>query len=121
AVAVIGFGDSASLATAYGVSVTGTMLITTVLMIIYARANPRVPAPLLWLFGLVFLAVDCAFFYANIIKFLDGAWFPLLLGLILFVLMRTWRRGRKLLHDEIRKDGIKLDTFLPGLMLAPPV
>ncbi|MBV7304960.1 potassium transporter Kup [Xanthomonas vasicola] len=121
AVAVIGFGDSASLATAYGVSVTGTMLITTVLMIIYARANPRVPAPLLWLVGLVFLAVDCAFFYANIIKFLDGAWFPLLLGLILFVLMRTWRRGRKLLHDEIRKDGIKLDTFLPGLMLAPPV
>lgn len=120
-VAVIGFGDSTSLATAYGVSVTGTMLITTVLMVIYARANPRVPAPLLWLFALVFLAVDCAFFYANIIKFLDGAWFPLLLGLILFTLMRTWRRGRKLLHDEIRKDGIKLDTFLPGLMLAPPV
>ena len=121
AVAVIGFGDSASLATAYGVSVTGTMLITSVLMIIYARANPRVPTPLLWLFALVFLSVDCAFFYANIIKFLDGAWFPLLLGLILFTLMRTWRRGRKLLHDEIRKDGIKLDTFLPGLMLAPPV
>lgn len=80
AVAVVGFGDSTSLATAYGVSVTGTMLITTVLMVIYARANPRVPAPLLWLFALVFLAVDCAFFYANIIKFLDGAWFPLLLG-----------------------------------------
>ncbi|MET0550827.1 MAG: potassium transporter Kup [Xanthomonas sp.] len=120
-VAVIGFGDSTSLATAYGVSVTGTMLITTVLFVIYARANTRVPRPLLWLFALVFLAVDCAFFYANIIKFLDGAWFPLLLGLILFTLMRTWRRGRKLLHDEIRKDGIKLDTFLPGLMLAPPV
>ncbi|MFC6838556.1 potassium transporter Kup [Xanthomonas theicola] len=120
-IAVLGFGDSMSLATAYGVSVTGTMLITTVLMIIYARTNPRVPRPLLWMMAAVFLLVDCAFFYANIIKFMDGAWFPLLLGLILFTLMRTWRRGRKLLQSEIRKDGIKLDSFLPGLMLAPPV
>ncbi|MBB4130638.1 MULTISPECIES: potassium transporter Kup [unclassified Xanthomonas] len=120
-VAVLGFGNSASLATAYGVSVTGTMLITTVLMIIYARANPRVPRPLLWVLAAVFLVVDCAFLYANIIKFMDGAWFPLLLGLILFILMRTWRRGRKLLQSEIRKDGIGLDSFLPGLMLAPPV
>ncbi|WP_237649345.1 potassium transporter Kup [Xanthomonas translucens] len=119
--AVLGFGNSTALATAYGVSVTGTMLITTVLMVIYARANPRVPRVLLWMMAVVFVAVDCAFFYANIIKFMDGAWFPLLLGLILFTLMRTWRRGRKLLQGEIRKDGIKLDTFLPGLMLAPPV
>ncbi|AKK66908.1 potassium transporter Kup [Xanthomonas translucens] len=119
--AVLGFGNSTALATAYGVSVTGTMLITTVLMVIYARANPRVPRVLLWMMAVVFVAVDCAFFYANIIKFMDGAWFPLLLGLILFILMRTWRRGRKLLQGEIRKDGIKLDTFLPGLMLAPPV
>ncbi|QSQ39895.1 potassium transporter Kup [Xanthomonas translucens pv. translucens] len=119
--AVLGFGNSTALATAYGVSVTGTMLITTVLMVIYARANPCVPRVLLWMMAVVFVAVDCAFFYANIIKFMDGAWFPLLLGLILFTLMRTWRRGRKLLQGEIRKDGIKLDTFLPGLMLAPPV
>ncbi|CTP89911.1 potassium transporter Kup [Xanthomonas graminis] len=119
--AVLGFGNSTALATAYGVSVTGTMLITTVLMVIYARANPRVPRVLLWMMAVVFVAVDCAFFYANIIKFMDGAWFPLLLGLILFTLMRTWRRGRKLLQGEIRKDGIKLDTFLPGLMLALPV
>lgn len=119
--AVLGFGNSTALATAYGVSVTGTMLITTVLMVIYARANPRVPRVLLWMMAVVFVAVDCAFFYANIIKFMDGAWFPLLLGLILFTLMRTWRRGRKLLQGEIRKDGIKLDTFLPGLMLAPPL
>jgi KUP system potassium uptake protein len=120
-VAVIGFGDSMSLATAYGVSVTGTMLITTVLMIIYARANPRVPRVALWALATVFLAVDCAFFYANIIKFMDGAWFPLLLGVVMFTLMRTWRRGRALLREEIRKDGIRIDSFLPGLMLAPPV
>jgi len=120
-VAVLGFGSSTSLATAYGVSVTGTMLITSVLMIIYTRATSRVPAVVFWPLAAMFVLVDVAFFYANIIKFLDGAWFPLLLGLVLFTLMRTWRRGRVLLHEEVRKEGIQLDTFLPGLMLAPPV
>ncbi|HHW4674827.1 MAG TPA: potassium transporter Kup, partial [Xylella fastidiosa subsp. pauca] len=118
---VIGFGDSTSMASAYGVAVTGTMMITTVLMIIYARANPRVPRLMLWMMAIVFIAVDGAFFYANIIKFMDGAWFPLLLGVVIFTFMRTWLRGRKLLHEEMRKDGINLDNFLPGLMLAPPV
>ena len=118
---VIAFGSSSALAVAYGVSVTGTMLITSVLMIIYTRATSRVPAVVFWPLAAMFVLVDVAFFYANIIKFLDGAWFPLLLGLVLFTLMRTWRRGRVLLHEEVRKEGIQLDTFLPGLMLAPPV
>ena len=61
------------------------------------------------------------FLVANGVKFLDGAWFPVVLGIVVFTLLRTWRRGRELLHAEIRKDGIQLDTFLPGLMLAPPV
>ncbi len=117
---VIGFGDSTSMASAYGVSVTGTMLITTILMIIYARANPRVPRLMLCTMAFLFMAVDGAFFYANIIKFMEGAWFPVLLGMVIFTFMCTWRRGRKLLHEEIRKDGIHLDNFLLGLMLAPP-
>ena len=50
-----------------------------------------------------------------------GAWFPVILGLTVFTVLRTWRRGRELLYQEIRKEGIQLDTFLPGLMLAPPV
>ncbi|KAF1708729.1 potassium transporter Kup [Pseudoxanthomonas sacheonensis] len=120
-VSVVGFGSSTALATAYGVSVTGTMLITSILMIIYLRANSRVPAWLFWPLAAFFVLVDVAFFYANIVKFMDGAWFPLLLGLLLFTLMRTWRRGRELLHEEVRKEGIRLDSFLPGLMLAPPV
>jgi KUP system potassium uptake protein len=120
-VAVLGFGSSTALATAYGVSVTGTMLITSILMIIYTRATSRVPAAVFWLLAAMFVLIDVAFFYANIIKFLDGAWFPLLLGLVLFTLMRTWRRGRALLHEEVRKEGVSLDAFLPGLMLAPPV
>ena len=70
---------------------------------------------------MAFFFIDIAFVVANGAKLLQGAWFPVVLGLVLFTLMRTWRRGRALLREEIRKDGIRLDTFLPGLMLAPPV
>lgn len=119
--AVIGFGSSASMAAAYGVSVTGTMLITTILMSSYVHARWKVPKLAFYSVTLLFLIIDIAFFYANIIKFFDGAWFPLLLGLFAFILMRTWRRGRRLLREQVRKNGITLDNFLPGLMLAPPV
>ena len=69
----------------------------------------------------VFFVIDLGFVIANGAKLLQGAWFPVVLGIVLFTMMRTWRRGRELLRDEIRKDGIRIDTFLPGLMLAPPV
>ena len=69
----------------------------------------------------LFLVGDVGFVIANGAKILQGGWFPVVLGIILFTLLRTWRRGRELLAAEIRKDGIQLDTFLPGLMLAPPV
>jgi len=118
--AVLGFGSSTALATAYGVSVTGTMLITSVLMIVYVRATTKIPPIVFWPLATAFVLVDVAFLFANIIKFMDGAWFPLALGVIVFTVMRTWRRGRELLHAEIRKEGIQIDSFLPGLMLAPP-
>ena len=68
----------------------------------------------------VFLVVDIGFVIANGAKILQGGWFPLAMGIVLFTLMRTWRRGRALLHAAIQKEGIVLDSFLPGLMLAPP-
>jgi KUP system potassium uptake protein len=117
---VLTFRSSTALASAYGVSVSGTMLIDTLLLFIVARAMwPRARTwvlPLCILFGII----DAAFLIANGVKFLDGAWFPVVLGLLVFTLLRTWRRGRTLLYEEIRKDGIQIDTFLPGLMLAPP-
>nr|WP_057923099.1 potassium transporter Kup [Lysobacter capsici] len=119
--AVLGFGSSTALATAYGVSVTGTMLITSILMIVYLRATTNISPYIFWPLAVLFVLVDVAFLSANIIKFMDGAWFPLALGVILFTVMRTWRRGRELLHEEVRKSGIRLDSFLPGLMLAPPL
>ena len=118
---VLAFRSSSNLAVAYGISVSGTMLIDTLLLALVARVLwPRARHAIIAL-CVVFLVIDLGFVIANGAKLLQGAWFPLVLGLLLFTMMRTWRRGRELLRDEIRKDGIRLDTFLPGLMLAPPV
>jgi KUP system potassium uptake protein len=118
---VLAFGSSTALASAYGISVSATMLIDTLLLALVARA--LWPQGRKWVLPLcvLFFIVDVGFVVANGAKFFDGAWFPLVLGLIVFTLLRTWRRGRELLAAEIRKDGISLDSFLPGLMLAPPV
>ncbi|HEY0335604.1 MAG TPA: potassium transporter Kup [Stenotrophomonas sp.] len=117
---VLVFRSSTNLAVAYGISVSMTMLIDTLLLALVARALwPRWRN---WVLPLcvVFFTIELAFVVANGAKILQGAWFPLALGIVVFTLMRTWRRGRELLREEIRKDGIRLDSFLPGLMLAPP-
>ena len=117
---VLMFRSSASLAAAYGISVSATMLIDTLLLALVARALwPRARK---WVLPLcvVFFIVDVGFVIANGAKFFDGAWFPLALGIVVFTMLRTWRRGRELLHAEVRKEGIQIDSFLPGLMLAPP-
>ena len=118
---VLTFRSSSALAAAYGISVSVTMLIDTLLLAIVARA--LWPKARLWVLPLcvVFFVIDLGFVVATGAKFFQGAWFPLLLGLVVFTILRTWRRGRELLHEEVRKEGIQLDTFLPGLMLAPPV
>lgn len=118
---VLMFRSSTALASAYGISVSATMLIDTLLLALVA--NALWPKWRLWVLPLcvVFFIVDLGFVIANGAKFFDGAWFPVMLGLIVFTLLRTWRRGRELLHAEIQKEGIQLDSFLPGLMLAPPV
>ena len=120
---VFAFRSSTALATAYGLSVTGTMLIDTLLLAIVAYT--RWPDTRKWVLPLcgMFLVIDLAFLIANGAKLFSGigAWVPLFIGIGAFTMMRTWRRGRELLHAEIRKEGIQLDSFLPGLMLAPPV
>ena len=122
-VLVLSFRSSGALATAYGLSVTGTMLIDTLLLAIVAFI--RWPDTRKWVLPLcaLFLLIDIAFLVANGAKLLSGigAWVPLFIGIGAFTMMRTWRRGRELLRAEVRKEGIPLDTFLPGLMLAPPV
>ena len=118
---VLSFRTSSALAAAYGISVSATMLIDTLLLAIVARA--LWPNWRRWVLPLcaLFLVIDGAFLVANGAKVLQGAWFPVVLGIVLFVLLRTWRRGRQILHEEVQKEGIRLDAFIPGLMLAPPV
>ncbi len=118
---VLAFKSSTALASAYGVAVSGTMFIDTLLLAMFAGA--MWPRARIWVIPLcvVFAIIDVAFLVANGVKFFDGAWFPLVLGVVVFTLLRTWRRGRELLHIEVQKEGIQLSSFLPGLMLAPPV
>jgi KUP system potassium uptake protein len=120
AAAVIGFGSSSRLASAYGVAVMGTMLVTTFLTFFVTRYGWGYP---LWLCLSVtglFLAVDATFFAAAMHKVLEGGWFPLLLGSAIFALMATWRQGRAALLEQLRASSIPLGPFLDSLYLDPP-
>ncbi len=112
---VLGFRSSTNLGAAYGIAVTGTMVITTVLAFIVVRHQ--------WGWGwvksglliTVFLIIDLAFFAANAIKIEDGGWFPLVFGFGVFILMRTWKRGRELLRSRMAGEAIALEPFIKGL------
>jgi KUP system potassium uptake protein len=117
---VIGFGSSNALAGAYGIAVTGTMVIDTVLFLIVAwrmwKWNPAVIVGI----GLFFLTVDLSFFGANTLKIRDGGWFPLVLGLAVFTVLTTWRRGRELVLRELKHSGLALAPFIANLAEHPP-
>jgi len=95
-VLVLAFRSSAALGYAYGMAVTGTITITTLLFLHVARIRWRVPLWLIFLGGGALLTVDLLFFAANLTKLLHGAWLPLLIGLIGFTVMTTWQRGREI-------------------------
>ena len=118
--AVLGFRSSTNLAAAYGIAVTGTMVITTILALIVARRLWHWPRSLVALVGTVFLVVDVAFFASNALKVLHGGWFPLIIGGAVFVLMMTWRRGRELLIAQLERGGLALRQFVAGLAEHPP-
>ena len=117
---VIGFGSSNALAGAYGIAVTGTMAIDTVLFLIVAwRMWKWNPAAIIAL-GLFFLTIDLSFFAANTLKVEDGGWFPLVLGLAVFTVLTTWRRGRELVLRELKHSGLALAPFIANLAEHPP-
>jgi KUP system potassium uptake protein len=118
--AVIGFGSSDNLASAYGIAVTATMLATTILTFFVIRYRWHMNLLLcLGATGFFFL-IDAAFFSANVLKLLHGGWFPLTLGVLLFTVMLTWRRGRQQVFDNLQKHAIPLDAFLESLFIGPP-
>ncbi|WP_026432234.1 potassium transporter Kup [Paracidovorax oryzae] len=118
--AVVMFRSSSNLAAAYGIAVTLDMLITTVLTFFVIRYGWRYPLALcIGATGFFFL-VDLAFFSSNLLKLLQGGWFPLMIGSIVFMLMMTWKRGRELLNEKLRADAIDLRDFLTAVFVSPP-
>ena len=119
--AVVGFRSSENLAAAYGIAVTGTMAITTCLALVVARRLWGWNRALVVLAGVVFLIIDVAFFSANAIKIEHGGWFPLVLGLVSFLIMSTWRKGRELVLRELRQGGLALEPFIESVTAHPPL
>jgi len=113
--AVVLFGSSSALAAAYGIAVTLTMMITTLLTFFVVRYRWNLPAPVTFLATGFFLIIDLALIAGCMIKFFDGGWFPLALGGLLFLLMATWRRGRNIVLATIRKEGVDLPAFIATL------
>ncbi|HEY8586527.1 MAG TPA: potassium transporter Kup [Rhodanobacter sp.] len=118
---VIGFGSSNALAGAYGIAVTGTMAIDTVLVMIVARRMWRWSRALVIGLGLILLCIDLSYFGANTLKIMQGGWFPLVLGLLMFVVMTTWRRGREIVVREIKQGGLALAPFIENMIEHPPL
>jgi len=117
---VLAFKKSDNLAAAYGVAVTTTMVITTMLAGVVMRIEWKWHPVLVSLIIGGFFIVDFGFFSANLLKIADGGWFPLLLGGIAFFLLMTWYSGRMLLRARVKDDGIPLEPFVEGLLAHPP-
>ncbi|MDO9071644.1 MAG: potassium transporter Kup [Rubrivivax sp.] len=119
--AVVVFGSSGALASAYGIAVTIDMTITTVMTFFVIRWAWKMPLALAIGASGLFFIVDITFFAANAVKVLEGGWFPLLIGGGMFTLMVTWKRGRALLGERLRSEAIELPLFLESIFISPPL
>ncbi len=118
---VIGFGSSSNLAAAYGVAVTSTMVITTMLLGVVAREQWGWSLPSVLALCGFFLVIDLAFFGANVIKIPAGGWFPLVVGAAIFLLMTTWKKGRRILASRMLSLAMPMEDFLRETAAKPPV
>ena len=115
---VLGFRSSTNLAAAYGVAVTSTMVITTVLLVVVARRRWRWPASIALGLGALFLTVDLAFLAATAIKIPAGGWLPLALGAAIFTVMTTWHGGRTHVTNRRRLGSVPLTAFIADIQHA---
>ena len=118
---VIGFGSVSNIAGAYGVAVSTTMLITTILAYIVVRDLRGWKRPVALVVSFGFLVGDLAFMAANYAKIADGGWFPLLIAAIVFTLMTTWRKGREVLSAKLREGALSPQLFIQSLRMRPPI
>jgi len=119
---VLGFGSSSALGSAYGIAVTGTMLITTFLTFFVVRYTWKLSWTVSILATTFFLIIDTAFFAANLLKFIQGGWFPLLAGAVIYLTMSTWSRGRNMVLKEAREraNAAPLQQYLKDIFNNPP-
>jgi KUP system potassium uptake protein len=117
---VLGFRSSSALAAAYGIAVTLTMVITTLLLHAVATERWGWPVAATVLVTGTFLAIDLAFFGANLLKILHGGWLPLVIGGVLFALMTTWKTGRRLVAQRLSDRAIPIVTFVAADLARHP-
>ena len=118
---VLGFQSSSGLAAAYGIAVTGTFAATTALAAIVAYRRWEWSLPVVVVVFAAFLLGDLAFFGANLLKFTEGGWFPLAVGVAAFTVMQTWRRGRQILLRRVKEGEIAVDAFLSRVTDKSPL
>jgi KUP system potassium uptake protein len=109
---ILTFRASSNLAAAYGIAVTGTMFISTFMLGVLVFRVWNWPAPLAALLMILFLTVDGLYFSSNLTKVTDGGWFPLVIGAIVFTLLTTWAKGRKLMIDRMRESAMPISIFI---------
>ena len=119
-IAVLVFQSTDKLAAAYGIAVTIDMLITTTMTFFVIRYGWKYPWSLCFAATGFFFIVDFVYFSANVVKVFEGGWFPVAIGGIMFLLMMTWKQGRKLMTARLREDAIDLKSFLEAVFVSPP-
>ena len=117
---VVGFRSSSALAAAYGIAVTSTMVITTLLAYLVARRSWGVRRIVAGSLASFFLFIELGFFSANVIKIPHGGWFPLVVGAMIYMLLSTWKKGRSLLASRLRERLYPFDRFMQDITQAPP-
>jgi KUP system potassium uptake protein len=119
--AVVGFGSSSKLASAYGIAVTGTMLMTTILTFFVIRRKWHYNLLLSCMATGFFFTIDITLLSANVLKIVHGGWFPILLGVTMVTVMLTWKDGRNIVYENLKKHLIPIEDFLQSLFVSPPV
>lgn len=109
---IFGFQESSNLAAAYGIAVTGTMFISTCMIAVLIKRVWNWPVAAVAAFMAIFLCIDGAYFASNLTKVPDGGWFPLLVGIVVFVLLTTWAKGRKLMIERMREAAMPIKVFI---------
>ena len=118
---VLGFRSSSNLAGAYGIAVTATMGIDSILIFFVMRKLWHWRLSIALPLSALFLAIDTSFFAANLLKLFEGGWFPVIVGIIVFILLSTWKRGREVLFERLRPGAIAIEPFIKSITAHPPV